>query len=323
MRVVVTGIRSSLAKKAALLLRDKGYEVMGFARTMGEPLKGIEVRTGDIRCRQSVYELLKGADGVIHCAALSSPWGKYQDFYETNVRGTEHLLDAALDCGVKRFVHVSTPSLYYEFKDRWNITEKCSLSNCFANHYVQTKFLAEKAVDWSESRGLSCVTIRPRGVFGPGDQVLLPRLIKALDRGGIPRFTDRGVWVDITYVDNAAESLVLALENGRSGGKYNITNGEPCELFVMFSELADKIGREMKIRKIPYELAKSLAKGADWVSKLTRKEPLFTPYTIGVLAHSQIFDIHLAKKELGYLPRVSVKEGINRYAEWWCESQNV
>jgi len=322
MRVVVTGIGSSLAKQTAILLRDRGYEVMGFARSEVVPIDGVEIARGDIRCRKSVFKLLKKADGVIHCAALSSPWGKYEDFYHTNVRGTEHLLDAALNAQMK-FIHVSTPSLYYSFEERWNITEKSTFSERFANHYVKTKYLAEKGVERAYQRGLHTVTIRPRAIFGPGDQVLLPRLIKALDRGGIPRFKKEGVWVDVSYVDNVAESLVLALEKGKGGAHYNITNGEPWELFALFSELAKFTQREMKVRNVPYPLAKWLAKGSDFFSRFTGREPLFTPYTVGVLAHSQTFDIQLAKQELGYVPKVPVKEGIKRYAAWWCENQKL
>ena len=74
MKVVITGIRSSLARRVAVLLRDKGYKVMGFARKKGESIEGVEILQGDIRCRESVFDLLNGADGVIHCAALSSPF---------------------------------------------------------------------------------------------------------------------------------------------------------------------------------------------------------------------------------------------------------
>lgn len=322
MRIVITGIGSSLAKRTALLLRDKGYEVMGFSRTKQDSIKGVELRQGDIRCRKTVFHLLKGADGVIHCAALSSPWGEYRDFYQTNVRGTEHLLDAALHGGIP-FVHVSTPSLYYQFQDRWNITEESLFSERFANRYVKSKYLAEKGVERATLRGLHAVTIRPRAVFGPGDQVLLPRLIKALDRGGIPRFGKEEVWVDVSYVDNVAESLILALEKGKRGAHYNITNGEPWELMALFRELLRGIGREMKVRNVPYPFAKMLAKGGTLLSRFTRREPLFTPYTVGVLKHSQTFDIQLARKELGYRPRISVKEGIKRYAAWWRESQSL
>ncbi len=321
MKIVITGIRSPLARKVAVLLRDRGYDVMGFARKRGENIEGIEILQGDICCRETVFDLLKGADGVIHCAALSSPWGKYEAFYETNVSGTGHLLDAALHYGIRKFVHVSTPSLYYNSQDRWNLTEESPFANRFANHYVHTKFLSEELIDDYGRSGLHCVTIRPRGIFGPGDQVLLPRLIKALKRGGIPRFKKEGVWVDITYVDNAAESLVLAFEKGQKGAKYNITNGEPWELFTLFSTLAKFAGIEMKIKEVPYGLAMALARGAEWFSKITNKEPIFTPYTIGVLAHSQTYNINKAKNELGYLPKISIEEGLKRYGNWWREGQ--
>lgn len=320
MRVVITGITSPLARRAAIFLRDRGYDVLGFSRNLGEPIEGVEMKTGDICNRKSLIPLMKGCSAVIHCAALSSPFGREEDFYAINVEGTQNVLDAAMHFDVSRFIHVSTPSLYYNFEDRLNLSESSAFASKFANSYVRTKFLAEKAVDHSFDEGLHTVTIRPRGVFGPGDRVLLPRLLKALDKGGIPRFRKEATYVDVTYVDNVAESLVLALEKGEAGQKYNITNGEPWEISDLFSKLTQAVGRKGGLKKVSYPLARFAAKVQEKFAHLTGKEPLFTPYVIGVLTHSQTFNIDFAQKQLGYYPKISIEEGIERYGRWWREN---
>lgn len=115
-----------------------------------------------------------GAYAVVHCAALSSPWGKAFDFISANVKGTEHILLAAKKAKVQRFIHISTPSLYFNFKSQINIKESSILPDSFCNEYATTKAQAEKLV---LSSNLHSFIFRPRGLFGPQDRAIAPRLL--------------------------------------------------------------------------------------------------------------------------------------------------
>src|SRR6185437_15399197 len=110
-------------------------------------------------------------------AALSSPWGKYKDFYQANVLGTENLIKAAPKDA--RFIHVSSPSIYFDFSEKHNIKEDDPLPRKPVNYYVKTKLMAEALIDKAfNEQQLNVITIRPRAIFGPYDRAILPRILK-------------------------------------------------------------------------------------------------------------------------------------------------
>ncbi len=226
------------------------------------------------------------------------------------------MINASRLANVRRFVHVSTPSLYFNFRHQLNILETAPLTNRFVNFYVKTKKMAEEVVDRAE---LNCLTIRPRGIFGPHDRSLLPRILKTCSKKGIPRFSKKSPVVDVTYVDNVAHAICLCLEapDSLAGQKYNITNGEPTNLWDLLSTLLQKLALSAKFWEIPYPLAYAGATLAEWLSEWKSKEPILTRYGVGIMTFSQTLSIERAVQELGYAPIISLQEGIERYVEWY------
>ena len=133
--------------------------------------------------RERVLQVCKDKDYIFHSGALSSPWGKYEDFYNANVLGTKHIIEGSQKYGIKRLIHVSTPSIYFYYDERQNVVENAKLPDTFVNHYATTKYMAEQAIDQAFTQGLPVITIRPRALFGPGDNAILPRLIKVCEKG--------------------------------------------------------------------------------------------------------------------------------------------
>ncbi|MCF7853056.1 MAG: NAD-dependent epimerase/dehydratase family protein [Simkaniaceae bacterium] len=319
MRVCITGISSPLAQITAQQLVDQGYSVVGFSRRARQLiLPGVELHACDLKEREKISGIMAGCEIVIHIAALSSPWGSRADFEEINVQGTQHVVDAALAEGVRRLIHISTSSIYFDYRDQIGITED-QIAPRPANAYVESKRRAEAIVDGAHAQGLETITLRPRALFGPGDQVLMPRILQALEGGGMPRFRSEDVIVDVTYLENAADAIFCAVRASSSCNrqKYNITNGESVILHELCKELVTGIGYTYCERNIPYPAAYAAAWLADRLSRLSKKEPLFTPYTIGVLSFTQTLSIEKALRELKYTPCVSLKEGIARYVAWW------
>jgi nucleoside-diphosphate-sugar epimerase len=321
--IVISGVTSSLGIALSLMLAQKGIPVLGFARRidsvkelLSHPL--IQLQTADINDEVTMRSICSDATAIVHLAALSAPWGKYEDFYHINVEGTASILRAASDSNIKRFVHVSTPSIYFDYRDRLDISEQESLPIGFVNAYASTKKMAEEVVDLAFSRGLPTITLRPRAIFGPHDKTLFPRVLKACREKGVPTFRKRSPVVDITYVDNVAHALWLAITSEESclGQKYNITNGEPAPLQGILELLFTELSIPFKTWLIPYSLAYSAAYFFEIKSCLTEKEPLLTRYGIGVMAYSQTLSIEKAKKELNYQPLISLNEGITRYVKW-------
>ena len=218
MKILVTGATGFLGKRLALRLSELGYEVTATGRNtlVGVDLEkqGICFRKTDLQDTESIINACKNKDYVFHCGALSSPWGKYKDFYNTNILGTKNIIQGCKENSVKRLIHVSTPSIYFDFKDKLNISEKDPLPDKPVNDYAKTKLLAEQEIDKAHQEGLPVITIRPRAIFGPGDTSILPRLIKANNKRFIPVIGDKKVLVNITYVENAVDALLLCKEEG-------------------------------------------------------------------------------------------------------------
>ncbi|MET3287549.1 UNVERIFIED_CONTAM: nucleoside-diphosphate-sugar epimerase [Brevibacillus sp. OAP136] len=325
MKLLVTGATGFLGQKTVQRLHALGYDVTALGRNeaIGQQLEsqGIRFTKADLRQCKDIMDACRDMDMVLHCGALSSPWGRYDDFYHTNVEGTRHVIDGCRTHGVKRLIHVSTPSIYFAFQDCLSITEDDPLPRRFANAYAHTKHAAEQDVFLAAETGLETVILRPRALFGPGDTTIIPRLIRANEKGFVPLINGGMALLDVTYIDNVVDSLLLAMHAPPQalGKAYNITNGQPIQLKRLLDLLFARMGVPFRGRKIAYPVAALLAAGMEAMATLAprSKEPLLTRYTVGVLAKSQTLDISAARRELGYEPAISIEEGIDRFVQWW------
>jgi nucleoside-diphosphate-sugar epimerase len=176
----------------------------------------------------------------------------------------------------------------------------------------------------AHQQGLSVITIRPRGIFGVGDTSILPRLLRASDRPGIPLIRQGKAVIDMTHVDNVIHALrcCQVAPDSLSGRVYNITNGEPMALISLLNLLAQQLGTTFKFKPMAFPLAYGLATAMEGAATLlTDSEPILTRYTVGLLTFSQTLAIAAAIEELGYQPQVSIEAGLKQFAHWW-QSQN-
>lgn len=274
---------------------------------------------GDLENADFVAELVEKVDYIIHAAALSSPWGKYVEFEKANVVTMNNLINAAKKHHIKRFVYVSTPSLYFNGKDRFDVKESDPLPTAFVNAYSKTKREAEVALEKSK---IPYVTLRPRALIGRGDTIIMPRLIRAFEEGKLKIIGDGKNIVDLTSLANVTDSIELSLFVGDTGLNqiYNITNGEPVKLWETIEKVLLMLGSEMNKKKVPYSIVKMLSQIMELKAKLTNyKEPALTTYGVGILAKSFTMDISKAKSLLGYSPKVSTDEAIDEFVNWYHE----
>ncbi len=186
--------------------------------------------------------------------------------------------------------------------------------------YAATKRLAEQAVDRAHAAGLPTITLRPRAIFGPGDQVLLPRLIRQLERGRLPIIGSGDTVADLTYVDNVVDALLLCARAPAAalGRTYNLTNGETVRLWDMVARLAGALGYPVPRRRLSLRAALAVAGALEAAyTLLPGREPPLTRYTVRMLAQDATLDITAAKRDLGYVPRVSLEDGLQRFVAWW------
>lgn len=319
-RVLVTGATGFLGKYLVEELTNNGYEVVAQGRKENilNNLKE-QYKVNILKCSlNEIKNIDMNIDCVIHAAALSTVWGKWQDFYDSNVLGTENVIKFCLKNNVRRLIYVSSPSIYSAKFDRFNIKEEDFDKNNKLNFYIKSKILAENLINKIDNQKLETVIIRPRGLFGIGDTSLVPRLINANSKIGIPLFNDGKNVVDITCVENVAYSLRLAMEKEEANGNiYNITNGDPTEFKNILDKLFTELEERANYRKMNINLMYFVASVIELFYKLFRiyKEPMITKYTIATLGYSQSLNIEKAKKDLDYNPKITLEEGIKKYAE--------
>ena len=315
MRAIITGATGGLGRNLVEFLLRKEWKIIAFGRNekIGNML-GVEFHAFDLSDRELTLKYFKNVDIVFHCAALSSPWGKYDAFYRANVMATKNVIDAMTLHNIKKLVHVSTPSIYFNFTHQYAIKEDY-LPKKFVNNYAKTKYEAEQLVLNSE---IESVIIRPRGIFGEYDKVLVPRLEKIAKKGSLPLIKNRKVIVDVTYVKNVVYALFLAAtKEVKSKSIFNITNDEAMDIKDIFTLVMKSIDVDVKFKPIPYPFMMTVAKILEALSKLgLTNEPLVTQYAIGIISNSQTLDISSAKEALGYTPIYTIQEGLENYAKY-------
>lgn len=321
--ILVTGATGGLGRNLIerLISVDSRVVAIGRNQNIGRQLqfKGVTFIHTDIRNKIHIQESLGTCLAVVHCAALSKPWGKYSDFYATNVIGTKNVVELAYkrNCPL---IHISTPSIYFDFRDRLNISESDYLPSQFPSFYTDTKKLAEDLVI-SASNIVKSVILRPRGIFGPYDKAFIPSVLRIASRGYFPLIRNGDPIVDITYVGNVVDAIMLSLSNIEtvSGQIFNITNNQPLKIQNILDILFDTLKIKVRLIKVMYSLLKSVTIMMELTSKLTNYafEPPITSYTLGLLSYSQTLNIRKAQALLKFKPSVSIEEGIDRFAKWY------
>ncbi len=310
MHVLVTGATGFLGRHLVRALLERGHRVRALGRQASAFVAGAEAVRGDLRDRASVMAACDGVGAVFHVGALSAPWGPAAEFHAVNVAGTEHVLAGCRLHGVRRLVHVSSPSVTFRDRDVSGETEAARCPHRYLCDYSLTKRIAEERV---RASGVPAVILRPKAIFGPGDTSLLPRLLTAARRGRLPQIGPGDNLVDLTYVENVVQALILALDAPSAVGRtYNITNGEHVPLWPLIKGVLRRRGIGADLRRLPYRLVYLMAAGLEVRATLFGGEPLLTRYTAAILARTQTYDITAARRDLGYAPAVSVAEGVER-----------
>jgi len=314
MKAIITGATGGLGRNLGEFLTQKGWELLGFGRneTIGKEL-GYSFKAFDLSDLEATFDAFEEADVVFHCAALSSPWGDYDTFYQNNVVATQNVLDAMTKYNIPKLVYVSTPSIYFDFTNQQNIDE-CYRPKEFVNAYAKTKYLAEQLVLNSEFQSS---IIRPRGIFGEYDTVLIPRLEKVAKKGFLPLLNGGKALIDITYVGNVVHAMYLCVTKELEGKQvFNISNGEPIAVESIFKMVMKSINKKPKYKKVSYRTMYYLATLLEFVAKFRGgKEPMITKYGVGLISFDQTLDLTKAKEVLGYEPIYSIEEGLERYAK--------
>lgn len=322
-KILVTGGGGFLGSAVVQRLVEKGDIVRSFSRSFYPRLEslGAEQVQGDISDKIAVENACKEIDLVFHVAAKPGVWGEYSAYYNTNVIGTQNVIEACHKHNISKLVYTSSPSVVFDGTDMEGVSESLPYPEKFHAHYPKTKAMAEQHVLKAAKEGILTIILRPHLIWGPRDNHLVPRIIA---RAKQLRKVGHGMnLVDAVYIDNAADAHILAAEKleqnpGLSGNIYFISQDDPVLLWDMVNEILKAGGLPPVSRSVSHKTAWRIGAVLEFVYKTFHisGEPPMTRFVADELATAHWFDISAAKKDLGYVPKISSQEGLRRLEEW-------
>jgi nucleoside-diphosphate-sugar epimerase len=324
MKALVTGGGGFLGGAVVRLLRARGDEVASFSRGEYPELQvlGVHQYRGDLTDLAALTAAVQSRDVVFHVAARPGIWGPFDEYYRANVLGTENILTACRQAGVGKLIYTSSPSVVFNGRDQEGIDESTPYPTHFHAPYPHTKALAEQKVLAANGPDLATVSLRPHLIWGPGDNHLVPRLIARARSGQLRRVGNRSCLVDTTYIDNAASAHLAAADRlapgaAPAGRAYFISNGEPMPLWDLVNRILAAADLPPVTRCVPAPVAYAAGAVLEGVYSLfrLRGEPRMTRFVARELSTAHWFDLTAARRDLGYVSRVSIDEGLRRLAD--------
>ena len=298
-------IVKALQGKAAVRAMSRSTQSDQAIRTLGAT---------PMRCELGAVqrEHLAGCDVVIHCAAFVKQWGTREQFWQANVVGAEQLLKAARAAGVKRFIHIGTEAALFRGQHLRDVdeTHPYALNSPFL--YSATKAAAEQRVLAANAPEFTTLSIRPRFVWGPGDQTVLPVLLAMVKQG-------RFMWVDggrsrtsTTHIDNLVHGVSLALTHGQGGNAYFILDDGVVTFRDFLTTLLATRGVIPPDKNLPGAVVRTLACTVEALWKLLRlrSDPPLTRFAASMMSHDCILKGDKAARELGYSPIITRERGL-------------
>ena len=324
MKALVTGGGGFLGFRIARMLQERGDQVTVLGRRHYPHVEkaGIPVIVADIRDVDALQRAFRGIDAVFHVAAIPGIWGRRKTFWEINVRGTRHVVDACRACGVSKLVFTSSPSVVFGDQPLCGVDESQPYPDRYLAVYPETKAAAERMVVAANRQELATVSLRPHLIWGPGDPHLIPRILERARAGRLVQVGDGENLVDITFIDDAALAHVLACdalhaEAACAGGVYFISQGEPVNLWSWINGLLVDLGIPRVRRRISFTTARRIGTAFEVAYRMLgiNSEPRMTRFLASQLSQSHYFDISAARRDLDYEPRVSTVDGVKRLVE--------
>ncbi|MBC7530441.1 MAG: SDR family NAD(P)-dependent oxidoreductase [Oligoflexus sp.] len=291
-----------------------------YLKTLGDK---IEFIIGDLTDPTAVFKATDAIDILYHSAGRVTDYGTYADFHSANCLATHNLLEAARASHVKRFVFVSSPSIFADTSDHLNMDESAPYPRRFANYYAETKALSEQEVLKANSPGLVTCSLRPRGVWGPRDRSgFMPKLMASIAKGKLRNLAPgKRVLVSLCHVENIAEAcLAAAVSPNVARQAYFITDPEPIVLWDFLDEVAKLFDLPPVRGSINPLLLKVLIEAIEVLWKIpalkAKRSPPVSRYAAGLLTQHATYSIAKAQQDFGYKPVITTRQGLSELKVW-------
>jgi nucleoside-diphosphate-sugar epimerase len=327
MRVLVTGTTGMLGRGVALALAARGDGVTVLQRRPSG--LGLPEVLADVADADAVRAAVAGHDAVVHLAAKVNVVGPEAEYLRVNVGGTHAVLDACLAAGVERLVHVSSPSVAHPGRSLVGRGADPADPATARGPYARSKALAEQIALDANSGELAVAAIRPHLVWGPGDKQLIARVVERARRGRLPLIGSGAALIDTTYLSNAVDALLAALDSciDARGRALVVTNGEPRPVAEMLAAVCRSAGVRVPTRHVPVQLARVGGSAVEslWALRArfaptgpAQEDPPLTRFLVEQLSTAHWFDQRLTRDVLHWQPRVSLDEGLAELQRWYA-----
>ena len=326
---LVTGATGLLGSHIVEQLRARGQSVRALVRRGSDrawlDTQNVEYVEGDLNDTPALARACAGVDHVYHAAARVGDWGPWEEFQRITIDGTRNLLDAAAAAKVRRFVHISSISVFGYYTDNATIDETWPTAyNLYKwAYYSRSKIEAERlALEYHRSGRVSVSVIRPAWIYGPRDRATIARLYRIIKNGRgkiIGRGDNR---LNLVYAGNVAEGAVLAAESPAAAGEvFNCSNDGEITQQHYFDLLAKTIGAPPVTRHVPYWLAYRVGNFLELLGHTFnwQKPPFVTRYAVWLMGRRSYFSAEKARRVLNWQPTVTYEQGIPLTIRWYEE----
>lgn len=322
MKVLITGATGLLGSHLIKELQQRGEHI----RTLVLPVEnadkllaqGVEVVRGDVTDANTLGPAVKNIDLVFHLAGMMGVWRPLADYRLVNVTGSENLYRAAQAAGVHRFVHTSSHTVYGLGHGRF-MTEKDALKPD-PDPYSITKAEGDRLMRrLMLNSDVETVILRPGTFFGPGDRLHFGRMAQKVKDGKGLIIGKGDNALPFCYVTDVVQGFLLAAYHEKAPGNvYNITNDRPLTQLEMFNAIADAVGGVRPTLHLPYlPIYYGSIVAEKVVARVTHTKPVVTQLGAMMFGSDNRHSVEKARRELGYEPRVDLREGIKLAAEWF------
>jgi 2-alkyl-3-oxoalkanoate reductase len=323
MKILVTGGCGFTGSALVMRLLKDGHQVRSLDYKKGirdDQLAqaGAEIVYGSVADYAVVRKAVEGCDIVQHLAAAFREMDVPNQFYfDVNRNGTENVMKAALECGVKKVVYCSTQGVHGHIAHPPG-DENSPIAP--EDYYQQTKFLGEQVTRDYMKKGLKSTILRPTAIFGPGDPERFFMIYKRVKKGVFPMFGHGKTFYHPVYIDNLVDAFILAMDLNKGNGEtYIIADEEYVTIEDLVQRVAKAMNTTVRIPHYPFLPLLAAAHVCEMICKPFRIRPPIFPRRADWYRQVRAFRIDKAKRELGYVPKIGLDEGLRRTAEWYVK----
>src|SRR6266849_5186150 len=321
MKVLITGATGLLGGHLIRELRERGEDIRALVLPVENTdrlvAQGVEVVRGDITDANTLGPAIKDIELIFHLAGMMGVWRPLAEYHLVNVTGSENLYKAAQQGGVRRFVHTSSHTVYGLGYGRF-LTEKDALRPD-PDPYSITKAEGDRLIRRLMLKSdMETVIIRPGTFFGPGDRLHYGRIAQRMKNGKGVIIGGGDNALPFCYVTDVVQGFLLAAYHEKAPGNvYNISNDRPLTQQEMFYAIADDVGGKRPTRHLPYLPIYYGSIVAEKFSLITHSKPIVTRLGAMMFGTDNRQSVEKARRELGYEPKVDIREGLRRAAAWF------